>query len=57
MSSSSEFYQAQRGEETREARIRENAAVFDFELSAEDPRVLDGLNEDLHTSWDPSDVP
>jgi diketogulonate reductase-like aldo/keto reductase len=41
----------------REARIRENAAVFDFELSANDMRVLDGLNEDLHTSWDPSDVP
>lgn len=41
----------------REARIRENAAVFDFELSAADMRVLDGLNEDLHTSWDPSAVP
>lgn len=41
----------------REERIRENAAVFDFELSAAELRVLDGLNEDLHTSWDPSDVP
>jgi diketogulonate reductase-like aldo/keto reductase len=40
-----------------EARIRENAAVFDFEISPEDMRALDGLNEDLHTSWDPSDVP
>lgn len=40
-----------------EKRIRENAAVFDFELTAADMRVLDGLNEDLHTSWDPTDVP
>jgi diketogulonate reductase-like aldo/keto reductase len=38
------------------ARIRENAAVFDFDLSPADLRTLDGLNEDLHTSWDPSDV-
>lgn len=39
------------------ARIRENAAVFDFALSPEDMRTLDGLNENLHTSWDPTDVP
>jgi len=38
------------------ARIRENAAVFDFDLSPADLRTLDGLDEDLHTSWDPSDV-
>jgi diketogulonate reductase-like aldo/keto reductase len=37
-------------------RLRENAAVFDFDLSPSDMRTLDGLNEDLHTSWDPSDV-
>jgi diketogulonate reductase-like aldo/keto reductase len=42
---------------TREARIRENAAVFDFTLSEADLRTLDGLNEDLHTGWDPTDVP
>lgn len=29
------------------ARIRENAAVFDFELTPEEMRRLDGLNEDL----------
>ncbi|NMO22331.1 aldo/keto reductase [Pyxidicoccus fallax] len=38
-------------------RIRENAAVFDFDLSPEDLNILDGLDEELHTSWDPSDVP
>jgi diketogulonate reductase-like aldo/keto reductase len=42
---------------TRAERIRENSDVFGFELSAEDMRALDGLNEDLHTSWDPTDVP
>jgi diketogulonate reductase-like aldo/keto reductase len=39
------------------ARIRENAEVFDFELSDADLATLDGLNEDLHTGWDPTDVP
>ncbi len=38
-------------------RIRENASVFDFELSAADLAVLDGLNEDLHTGWDPTNAP
>lgn len=38
-------------------RIRENASVFDFSLSPEDLRRLDGLNEDLYTGWDPTDVP
>jgi diketogulonate reductase-like aldo/keto reductase len=41
----------------RKARIEENAAVFDFEISSEDLRDLDGLNENLHTSWDPSEAP
>jgi diketogulonate reductase-like aldo/keto reductase len=40
-----------------EERIRENANVFDFSLSPEDLRRLDGLNEDLYTGWDPRDVP
>ncbi len=33
----------------RRERIAENAAVFDFSLSAVDLERLDGLNEDLHT--------
>ena len=41
----------------RKARIVENADVFDFEISSEDMRDLDSLNEDLHTSWDPTAAP
>jgi diketogulonate reductase-like aldo/keto reductase len=37
-------------------RIRENAAVFDFALDAEDLAALDALDEGLRTSWDPTDV-
>ncbi|WNG39149.1 aldo/keto reductase [Archangium violaceum] len=40
-----------------EERIRENASVFDFSLSPEDMQRLDGMNEDLYTGWDPTDVP
>jgi diketogulonate reductase-like aldo/keto reductase len=39
------------------ARIRENADIFDFEITDEDMRTLDGFNENLRTSWDPSDAP
>jgi diketogulonate reductase-like aldo/keto reductase len=42
---------------TRRERIEENARVFDFALGAEDMRVLDGLDEGLHTGWDPTDAP
>lgn len=38
-------------------RIDENAAVFDFELSPEQMKALDALDEDLHTCWDPTDAP
>jgi diketogulonate reductase-like aldo/keto reductase len=38
-------------------RIEENAAVFDFDLSAEDMTRLDNLNENLRTCWDPTDAP
>jgi diketogulonate reductase-like aldo/keto reductase len=38
-------------------RIFENANVFDFEISAEDMRLLDNFNEDLRTCWDPSHAP
>ncbi len=41
----------------REERIRENSQVFDFNLSDEDMRVLDSLDENLRTNWDPTMVP
>lgn len=36
-------------------RIEENADVFDFEINAKDMKTLDGLNQDLRTSWNPED--
>jgi diketogulonate reductase-like aldo/keto reductase len=42
---------------SRPERIEENADVFDFELSVSDMRVLDSLNENLRTCWDPTDEP
>lgn len=41
---------------THRDRIRENADVFDFELSVDDMSALDALDEDFVTSWDPRDV-
>jgi diketogulonate reductase-like aldo/keto reductase len=38
-------------------RIVENADVFDFELSGEDMRALDGFEENLRTCWDPTNAP
>lgn len=37
-------------------RIRENARVFDFQLSDAEIESLDGLDEDFVTSWDPRRV-
>jgi diketogulonate reductase-like aldo/keto reductase len=37
-------------------RIRENADVFDFRLTAPELTALDALNEGLATGWDPSNV-
>lgn len=39
-----------------QARIQQNADVFDFELDAEDLAVLDKLNQDFRVCWDPSAV-
>lgn len=41
----------------RRARIEENADVLGFSIPDDAMKILDGLNEDLHTSWDPSAVP
>ncbi|HEX6770133.1 MAG TPA: aldo/keto reductase, partial [Candidatus Binatia bacterium] len=38
-------------------RIVENADVFDFAISADDMRTLDGFNENLRTCWDPTNAP
>lgn len=38
-------------------RIEENAAVFDFEISASHMAQLNDLHEDLRVSWDPTDTP
>ncbi len=38
-------------------RIRENAQVFDFALTAKTLEALDQLDEGLAVSWDPTDAP
>jgi diketogulonate reductase-like aldo/keto reductase len=38
-------------------RLHENAQVFGWEIGEADMALLDGLNEDLHTSWDPTGEP
>lgn len=42
---------------TRQARIVQNAAVWDWELGDTEMAMLDDLDEGLHTCWDPADVP
>jgi diketogulonate reductase-like aldo/keto reductase len=42
---------------SRPERIRENAMVFDFAITLEDMRALDGLEEGLVTAWDPTNAP
>ena len=39
------------------SRIRENADVFDFEITNEDMRTMDDFNENLRTCWDPTNAP
>ncbi|HYS70961.1 MAG TPA: aldo/keto reductase [Thermoplasmata archaeon] len=41
----------------RPERIRENADVFDFALTAAEMKELDALNQGLHVTWDPTDAP
>jgi diketogulonate reductase-like aldo/keto reductase len=38
-------------------RIAENATVYDFVLSQADTEILDSLNENLATGWDPTNAP
>ena len=38
------------------SRIRENADVFDFAITSEDMQILDSLDENLRTCWDPTDA-
>ena len=38
------------------SRIEQNMDVFDFEISKEDMAILDNMNENLRTCWDPSNV-
>ncbi len=38
-------------------RLVENAAVFDFSLSAEDERYMDSFHEGLHMTWNPDTIP
>jgi 2,5-diketo-D-gluconate reductase A len=42
---------------TRPARIRENLALFDFELSTGHMAALDELEENLVTGWNPQSAP
>jgi diketogulonate reductase-like aldo/keto reductase len=42
---------------TNRERLKENADIFDFEISSADMDSLDSFNIDLRTSWDPSTAP
>ncbi|GAB4366232.1 MAG: aldo/keto reductase [Calditrichia bacterium] len=42
---------------SRIAHLQENMEIFDFTLSEDHMNVLDGLNENLITGWDPTHAP
>ena len=41
---------------TNPVRIRQNADVFDFQISDEDMNLLESFNENLVTGWDPTNT-
>jgi len=41
----------------REERIKGNSQVFDYNLTNDDMRVLDSLDENFRNSWDPTNAP
>ena len=41
---------------SRFEKIKENANVFDFKISKEDMLLMDLWNENLHTTWNPSNI-
>ena len=42
---------------SKRERIMENSLVFDFEISEQDMKKLDGFNEGLRICWDPTNAP
>lgn len=38
------------------ARMAENVQLFDFALSDDEMHQIDGLHDDEHYDWDPTDV-
>jgi len=42
---------------SKKERILENADVFDFEISKQDEKTMDGWNENYRTTWDPTEIP
>ena len=41
---------------THEKRIKENADVFDFEITENDMEKIDSINESMRIAWDPSEI-
>jgi diketogulonate reductase-like aldo/keto reductase len=40
-----------------ESRIKENAEIFDFDLTSEEMKRLDSLDSNTHYCWDPTEIP